>query len=178
MIMLRAFLSFASFLIIIFGLLACPFGTASGQTTIVHDTQSEFAAGAFSQTVLQGSEIAPEIRLDTYPQFAWTLEDDALSGWSLRTQPVGSGVAEIAPAGQIHLRNAWVTEESFALATRTDIDVSPVCIAEWRVFLDAIGPSDVGGPYNQPQGACCRLDVALSTGGFRLDIFTDRMTSY
>jgi hypothetical protein len=178
MTMPRTSLPFGSFLIFIFGLLACLGGTALGQTTIVHDTQSEFATGAFSQTVLQGSEAAPEIRLDSYPQFAWTFEDDALSGWTLRTQPVGNGVAEIAPAGQIHLRSAWVTEESFALATRTDIGVSPVCVAEWRVFLDAIGPSNVGGPYNQPQGASCRLDVALSTGGFRMDIFTDRMASF
>ncbi|UCD16857.1 MAG: T9SS type A sorting domain-containing protein [Candidatus Zixiibacteriota bacterium] len=146
---------------------------------IVHDTKSEFETGAFMQTVLEGEEATPQIRLDSYSEFTWTFEDDDIAGWSFATkQP--SAVAEENPAGQIHLyalQNAGA--ESYALAYRTDVTVTNDFVVEYLIKFDNIEPSGVADPMAEmPTGACARLDAFTSVVGFRMDIFTDRMVSF
>ncbi|MCA1790239.1 MAG: hypothetical protein LC667_10385 [Thioalkalivibrio sp.] len=149
---------------------------ALAQSPLVHDTQTAFSSGVFDQTVLAGTESAPLIRLATYPDWNWTFQDTEIAGWNFNA---GTGnLATENPPGQIHLRALSAGSEAYAFASRNDVAVPQVCSVEFVVYLDAIGPSNSGGLYGQPRGACARLDVHRADGGLRLDIFSDKMVSF
>jgi len=73
---------------------------AHAQTTITHDTQSAFAAGSFVQTVLAGTEQAPQIRLDVQPTWVWAFEDTEISGETDR-RLVGGDLRRNIPIGTL-----------------------------------------------------------------------------
>lgn len=153
-------------------------GIAASADELNHDTQTEFAPGIFFQTVLEGTEGSPEIRLDSYMVFDWFFDDDDISGWSYNKQ--GSNTtAEENPAGQIHLQAQYDGSESYAYSYRTDVSIPDQFSIEYLIYIDAMDPSGVEDPMvDQPTGACCRLDVAKPGVGFRMDIFSDRMVSF
>jgi hypothetical protein len=157
--------------------------TQAQPSQVIHHTQTEFSPGIFNQTVLEGTETAPEINLDSYSVFSWTFEDYDISGWSPGTKGT-LAVANEDPPGQIHLRaerNSLVNE-SYALFTRA-LTVPAKFVIEYRIYFDNLSPSGVSVPgdvlgVDQPTGACARLDVWNPVAGFRMDIFTDRMVSF
>jgi hypothetical protein len=150
---------------------------------IVHDTQGEFSLGTFDQTVLGGTETAPEIGVESYTLFSWSFEDYDIGVWGAARK--GSlAIAEENPSGQIHLkaqRNTSVNE-SYALFYRTDVTVPNKFVVEYLIYFENIESSGVSMPGDpleeQPTGACARLDVRNGTAGLRMDIFTDMMVSF
>lgn len=169
------FTKFKAVLAVLVPLILSVNGTALG-VTVTHDTQSDFSPGTFSQTVLQGSESTPEIRLDSYTSFNWTFEDYDISGWTFTP---GSGVAEENPAGQIHVRAQYVTSEAYAFANRTGLTIPNQFVAEFRIIFDALQPSGTTNPFvTQPTGGCSRLDIQNTAAGMRVDIFSDRIVSF
>jgi len=155
---------------------AMALGGSVAAAEIIHDTQSEFAPGSFHQTVLVGTEAAPEIRLDSYSSFNWTFEDDDITGWSFTP---GGGVAEENPTGQIHVRALSSGGETYAFANRAGLTIPNQFVAEFRMMFDALQPSGVVDPFaNQPTGGCCRIDVQNATAGMRVDVFNDRMVAF
>jgi len=154
-------------------------GSPVSGAQITHDTQTEFGSGIFDQTVLEGTEPAPEIKLDTYSDFTWSFEDDDIAGWTFATKQPGA-IATEDPDGQIHLLAEQVGgDESYGLAYRTDVAVPDVFVVEYLIKFDAIDASGVADPMtDQPTGACARLDVFNSSVGLRMDVFTDRMVSF
>lgn len=148
--------------------------------TLNHTTKSVFAAGSFFQTVLEGTENNPEIRIGSYTFLDWTFEDDDIDGWTFATNEPGN-VAEEDPAGQIHLAAQFGTLESgsWSYASRSDIAIPDQCSIEFLIYIDAMDSSGVDDPLvDQPTGASCRLDMLRTDLGFRMDIFRDRMASF
>ncbi len=121
---------------------------------VVHDTLSEFAPGTFNQTVLNGTESAPEIRLGTNTTTAqtWTFQDDDISGWTFT--PGGNYLAEENPSGQIHVRAQYVSAESYGVASRGDVAVPNKFVAEYKVLFDSLQPSGVAGS-DSSAAYCC-----------------------
>jgi VCBS repeat-containing protein len=156
-------------------------GRVQAQTSqIVHDTQTEFSTGPFNQTILEGTETAPEINLNSYSVFSWSFVDDNISGWTPMTKD--SAIAEVNPPGQMHLRAQRSTQnESYALFTRS-LTVPSKFVVEYRIYFDNLRPSGVSVPGdligNQPTGACARLDLWNPSGALRMDIFTNMMVSF
>ncbi|MBD3382529.1 MAG: T9SS type A sorting domain-containing protein [candidate division Zixibacteria bacterium] len=159
--------------------LICLMAALSTAATLVHDTQTEFSAGTFNQTVLEGTELAPQILLDTYKTYNWSFEDDTISGWTYTANQAGN-IAEENPDGEIHLKSVQhTTSESYAFASRSDINIGSTFVAEFYIYFDSLQDSKVIDPYTEtPYGACQRLDISNSAVGFRMDIFTDRMVSF
>jgi hypothetical protein len=152
--------------------------TVQAQTSqVLHDTKTEFAPGTFYQTVLEGTETAPEIELGTETTFSWSFADDDITGWTyLKTG--AAAVAEESPAGQIHLKALYDVAESYGLAYH-DVTFPNEFVVEYRLYFDSIQASGVADPFvSQPTGACARLDVWNPSVGFRMDVFTDRMVSF
>ncbi len=155
-------------------------GTPLRATELHHTTYTDFTPGDFFQTTLLGSEAYPEIFLDSYAIFSWTFDDDAISGWSYAANESGN-IAEESPSGQIHLAAQFISAPSgsYGLAHRTDVSIPDKCSVEYRLFIDALDPSGTSDPFvTQPTGACCRLDLLRTDIGFRVDIFSDRITSF
>ncbi|MCP4633711.1 MAG: T9SS type A sorting domain-containing protein [candidate division Zixibacteria bacterium] len=166
-------------IITLIAILILSYGSYVSAVEIIHDTQSEFITGTFYQTVLEGSDVAPEIRLETYGFFDWYFEDDDITGWTFFTKDSGNVIAEENPDGQIHLFAEYVTGETYAYAARTDIFVPNKFMIEYRIYFDSLDTSGVIDPFiEQPTGSNCRLDVTTAFAGFRMDIFTDRMVSF
>jgi len=164
--------------VMLFAITIVATGITASADVLNHDTQTEFAPGLFFQTVLEGTEGSPEIRLDSYTVFDWFFDDDDISGWSYNK--TGSNTtAEENPAGQIHLQAQYSGSESYAYSYRTDVSIPDQFSIEYLIYIDAMdayGPSD---PFaEQPTGACCRLDIMRPDVGFRMDIFSDRMISF
>lgn len=154
--------------------------TGLAQAQLAHDTMFEFQQGSFSQTVLQGTELAPQIKLDWYKTFSWSFEDYDISGWA--TAIKDKAIAEENPSGQIHLRAQRYTQiESYALFARSLL-VPNKFVIEYQVWFTSLSPSGVSVPGDsleeQPTGACVRLDIWNPKAGLRMDIFTDRMVSF
>ncbi|MCP4633712.1 MAG: T9SS type A sorting domain-containing protein, partial [candidate division Zixibacteria bacterium] len=163
--------------VVLFAILVFIPGGLSLGAEITHDTQSEFSLGTFYQTILEGSEPEPEIRLDSYTDFVWSFEDDDIAGWTFNGANGGSG--EENPAGQIHLLAQWAGAESYGYSYRTDVAVPSQFSLEYLLYIDTMDSSGVVDPFtNQPTGACCRLDLTRSDGGIRVDIFKDRIVSF
>jgi hypothetical protein len=159
-------------------------GSAQAQMNrVAYDTRSEFQRGAFTQTVLEGTEENPDVKMAFYKEISWSFEDgDFFSGWS--SSKKGSlAIAEVV-SGQIHLkaqRESSVNESS-GLFVRS-VTVPDKFAVEYRILFKRLGPSGVvvpaDAPKDQPTGACARLDVLkLGRGALRVDIFTDKMVSF
>jgi len=153
--------------------------SVQAQEQVIHDAQTEFS-GIHDQTVLEGTEAAPEIMLESNKQDTWSFEDyDFASGWLPLKKDLAT--AEIS-SGQIHLRaQRYALNESYALFYR-DIAVPNKFVVEYNIYFQSIEPSGVAVPGDalgaQPTGACARLDVFNATSGLRVDIFTDMMVSF
>jgi len=147
---------------------------------IVHDTQTEFALGVFYQTVLEGTETAPEIRLGSYEEFSWFFEDDDIEGWRYGLGgDTGACVAEENPSGQIHLKAEYITKPSYAYVYRTDISIPNQFAAEFMLYFDSVSDSGVADPMaEEPHGASYRILIRNPSAGIRVDVFTDRMVSF
>ena len=161
-------------------LFLCINAASASADTITHGTQTDFAPGNFSQTVLQGTEGNPEIHIDSYTFFSWTWEDDQIAGWTYNTNETGN-VAEEDPAGQIHLAAMFGVSESgsWSLASHPAVAIPDLCSIEFLIYFDAIDSSGVADPFvDQPTGASCRLDIFRTDLGLRIDIFRDRMASF
>jgi hypothetical protein len=144
---------------------------------VVHDTKTEFAPGTFYQTVLEGTETAPEIELGKDTTFSWSFADDDITGWTYATKGAAA-VAEESPAGQIHLKALYDVDESYGFASHS-VSFPNEFVVEYRLYFDSIQASGVADPFvSQPTGACARLDVWNPSVGFRMDVFTDRMVSF
>jgi hypothetical protein len=160
--------------------LLCVSAITASADTLSHTTQTDFAPGSFFQTVLEGTEGNPEIRLGSYGFLNWTLDDDDIDGWYYDTNE-SVNIATEDPEGQIHLYSLFQSSPSgsWSYASRSDIDIPDRCSVEFLVYIDAMDSSGVEDPFvDQPTGACCRLDVLRTDVGFRMEIFRDRMTSY
>jgi hypothetical protein len=175
---------FILFITIFLFVAAFPVITSHAQENqVVHNTQSDFLPGTFYQSVLEGTEENPEIKLDSYTEFSWSFVDDDIGGWTPLTKG-SQAIAQENPSGQIYLRAQRDTSlnESYALFYRTDVDVPNKFVIEYRILFDNIEPSGVTIPgdalADQPTGACARLDVFNSIAGLRVDIFTDMMVSF
>ncbi len=146
-----------------------------------HLTQTDFAPGSFFQTLLEGREISPQIRLGSYYSSSSTIfYDDTIGAWNYNTNETGNIAAE-DPEGQIHLAAFYggSPNGSWALANRTDIFPPDQFSIEYRLYMDSIDSSGVADPFaDQPTGASCRLDMFRTDLGFRMDIFRDRMVSF
>jgi hypothetical protein len=145
-----------------------------------HKTQTDFAPGDFFQTVLEGGEGNPELRLDSYYISTTIFEDDTIGAWSYDTNTPGN-IAEEDPEGQIHLSALYggSPNGSWAYASWSDIAIPERLNFECLLYIDAMDSSGVEDPFaEQPTGACCRLDVLRTDVGFRMEIFRDRMVSF
>ncbi len=146
---------------------------------VVHDTLSEFAPGTLNQTVLNGTESAPEIRLGTNTTTAqtWTFQDDDISGWTFT--PGGNYLAEENPSGQIHVRAQYVSAQSYGVASRGDVAVPNKFVAEYKVLFDSLQPSGVADPLvTEPTAAGVRIDEVNPTAGLRVEVYSDRIVSF
>ncbi len=157
---------------------------AQGQnSTILYDTKSKFQRGVSAQTVLEGTEEKPEVKIAFYKEISWSFADtDFSSGWN-SAKNGSSAIAEVT-SGQIHLkaqRNSG-GDESYSLLYRP-IPLLDKFVVEYRIQFANLEPSGVMVPgdalKDQPTGACTRLDVFNSSrGGLRVDIFIDKIVSF
>jgi hypothetical protein len=151
----------------------------SGAAEITHDTQTDFAPGAFMQTVLAGSEMSPSISLEAQTVFDWTFSDDDIAGWQYQTNAGGVVVAQEDPEGQIHVSAQATSGETYAFAWRSDVEIPNAFSVEYTVRFDALQPSGVTDPFaSQPTGAGLRLDIGRADTGLRVDVFSDRIVSF
>jgi hypothetical protein len=151
-----------------------------GADELIHQTRTDFAPGSFFQTVMEGLETSPEIRLGAYYIPTTIFYDDTIGGWNYDTSDPGN-IAEENPEGQIHLYTEYTGHPngSWAYASHTAAPIPDLVSVEFRIYLDSIDSSGTDDPFvTQPTGASCRIDMLLTDLGFRMDIFKDRMVSF